>query len=251
VLHLRTLGGLWLEADDRTVLSDLGGRSLGVLAVAAVAGPGGVTREQLLGILWPEVDEERGRHNLSQLLYNLKRQLATEVIVAGAKSGTLRISSALMSSDLEAFRAAVSTRDWATATRCYAGPFLAGFYLEDAPEFERWVEETRSGLRHDGERAIEARAEAAQRQGEAAEARDCWRRLTELDPLNSRFAYGYVLALAMSGDRGGAVRHGTAHAARLQEELGSAPSSRLSDLLQRLQKGTFVSSPREDVPGLN
>ncbi len=245
MLHLRTFGGLWLEREDRSVNPDLAGRSLAILAVATHAGPGGISREQVLGILWPEVDEERGRHNLSQLLYNLKRQLVDEVIVAGTKSGTLRINPALITSDLDEFRSAVTARDWGTASRCYMGPFLAGFYLEEAPEFERWVEEARGTLRHDGERALEARAEAAQRAGEAAESRDCWRRLTELDPLNSRFAYGYVLALAMSGDRGGAVRHGTAHAAKLQEELGSAPPSRLTDLLQRLQRGTFVSTQRE------
>jgi DNA-binding SARP family transcriptional activator len=234
-----------VEQDDSTVNADLAGRSLAILAVTAHGGPGGVSREQVLGILWPEVDEERGRHNLSQLLYNLKRQLTDEVIVAGVKSGTLRINTSLLTSDLEDFRTAVTARDWASAARCYTGPFLSGFYLEEAPEFERWVEDARGTLRHDGERALEARAEATQRAGEAAESRDCWRRLTELDPLNSRFAYGYVLALAMSGDRGGAVRYGTAHAAKLKEELGSAPPSRLTDLLTRLQRGTFVSTQAE------
>ncbi len=86
------------------------------------------------------------------------------------------------------------------------------------------------------------------RSGEASEARATWGRLAELDPLNSRFAYQYVLALAKSGDRGGAVRHCLAHTATLKAELGSAPPTRLNELLERLQRGTFVSTQREEPP---
>ena len=65
MLTLTTFGGLALGASGR----ELGGaagqrRPLAVLAILAVAGDGGVSREKLVGILWPDADPERARRRL-------------------------------------------------------------------------------------------------------------------------------------------------------------------------------------------
>jgi DNA-binding SARP family transcriptional activator len=242
MFQLRMLGGLWLERDDRTI-AEVRGRALGLLGVIAAAAGRRATRDQILGVLWPEVDQERGSHSLSQTLYSLRRQLGTEPTVA--EGAMLRLDDSKVVTDLTEFERAVAASDWAAAARLYRGPFLAGFYLEGAPDFERWATEVRERLARDGERAIEQYAERCDRGGEASEARTAWSRLAELDPLNSRYGYQYILALAKSGDRGGAVRHGLAHVARLKAELNSAPPTRLAELLERLQRGTFVSTQRE------
>jgi DNA-binding SARP family transcriptional activator len=84
VLRLRTFGGLSLESDH----GPLGGaatqrRRLSVLAILAEAGPRGLTRDKLIGLLWPEVDESRARSALSQALYALKRDTGEDHLVAG------------------------------------------------------------------------------------------------------------------------------------------------------------------------
>lgn len=240
MLQLHTLGGLWLDRGDGVPIGDVRGRWLGLLAVVAAAGNQGVTRDQVLAVLCPELDTSRGGHNLSQMLYALRRHVGQELI--SAEGQTLRLDRSQITADLIGFAEALGAARWSDAARIYRGPFLDGFHLDDAAEFERWTADTRDRLAADGERALEHHAEQAEKRGESAEARATWRRLVELDPLNSRFAYQLVLALAASGDRGGAVRLGLIHAARLKEELGSAPPTRLSELMTRLQQGTFVSS---------
>lgn len=245
MLRLNTLGGLWLEQHDATVV-DLRARWLALLAVVGSGRGPGVTRDQVLGVLWPELDTARGSHNLSQVLYALRRQLGMETIAGDTQ--TLRLDPERITTDLVDFDAAIGSSRWADVARIYRGPFLAGFHLDDAPEFEPWADRWRTRLAREAESALEHHAEAAAQSGFAAEARGCWRRLTESDPFNSRFAFQYMMAVAASGDRGGAVRHGLAHVALLKDELGSAPPTRLVELLQRLQQGTFVSAQQVDLP---
>ncbi len=245
MFNLKTLGGLRLERQDGSV-AEVRGRWLALLAVIGAGEERGVSRDQVLGVLWPELDQGRGSHNLSQVLYSLRRLVGEELAVAAGQ--VLRLDGSKVSTDLALLQVAVRDRNWADVSRLYRGPFLAGFYLEDAPEFERWSEGVRGGLARDAEHAIEQYAEQCDRSGDAGEGRATWRRLADLDPLNSRFAYQYILALAKSGDRGGAVRHGLAHTTLLKEELGSAPPSRMLELMERLQRGTFVSTQREEIP---
>jgi len=91
LLRLKTFGGLSLENEH----GPLGGaaaqrRRLGVLAVLATAGARGVTRDKLIGLLWPEVDEARARSALSQALYALRRDTGEAELVSGYDRLTLR-----------------------------------------------------------------------------------------------------------------------------------------------------------------
>ena len=77
MLRLRTFGGLWIEGAGGVEPPSPAPapRRLALLAVLAAAGPRGASRERLLGILWPDGEEERGRHALVQTVYSLRRDL--------------------------------------------------------------------------------------------------------------------------------------------------------------------------------
>ena len=182
-------------------------RSLALLAVCAAAGPKGVSRDRILGVLWPESHPERARHALSQTLYNLKRDLGAEPLLS---SPDLRVDPTLVSSDVADFREAFGAKRWADATMQYAGPFLDGFYLADAPEFERWAEAERASLEADAKRAMEAAAAGSAGAGEQGRAVELLQRLTQIDAGNSTYAARYMEALAAHGDRAGAVAGGEA-----------------------------------------
>ena len=86
MLRLKTFGGLSLEGD----LGPLAGaaaqrRRLCVLAILAASGAGGVTRDKLIGLLWPDVDEARARAALSQALYALKRDAGEDQLDPGLR----------------------------------------------------------------------------------------------------------------------------------------------------------------------
>src|SRR5688500_4866714 len=67
VLHLRTFGGLSLLRGDELVTGvAVQRRRLAVLAVLAVAGDAGTSRDRLLMLFWSEAGEDRGRPALGR-----------------------------------------------------------------------------------------------------------------------------------------------------------------------------------------
>lgn len=247
-LRLRTFGGLWVEGTSGSDTPLPPPRRLALLALLAVAGPRGMSRERLLGILWPDRDEERGRHALAQTVYSLRADLRNDAAVAGGAE--LRLEPGEITSDVGDFAAALSAGDHEAAVRLYTGPFLDGFYLSDAPEFERWVEAERARLAGSVVRMLEQLAESSEKAGRRDEAMNRWRRLCELEPFRSRYAAAYMNALAATGDKAGALAHARAHAAVLQRELDSAPEPEVTRLVERLRADATTAGPgRDAAPG--
>ncbi len=234
MLRLRTFGGLWIE--NATVGAEAGARPrrLAVLAILAAAGPKGLTRERLLGILWPDSEPDRARHALSQTLYNLRRDVGADVVLATAQE--LRLDGALLTSDLAECRAAIRAENWALVAELYEGRFLEGFSLADADEFERWVDEERGAIAGEAARAFEVGAKAATSRGDPVAAVLLWRRLTGIDPLSGRFAAGYIQALIATGERAGAMAHAKTYQATLRRELDAEPDPAVLRLVEQLRE---------------
>ena len=208
-------------------------RRLGLLAILAVGRERGVQRERVLSILWAETPERKARHILAQLLYAQKLDLEMGALFLGSK--TLRLNSEVIETDVGEFEDALDAGDPARAVAAYHGPFLDGFHLGDAEEFERWqsAERTRLAARHLS--ALEELARRADRAGDLPGALTWWGRLAAHDPHNTRVALGLVSALARSGDRAGALRHAALHEQVLQEEIGIAPDPVFAELVARLR----------------
>jgi DNA-binding SARP family transcriptional activator len=231
MLTLRTFGGLSVAGSGTSGGVAPQRRQLALLAL--LAGARGVSRDKLLAYLWPESDAERSRHALNQALYALRRDLGADaVLTAGAE---LRLNPAAITADVAELEAALECGDGARAAALYAGPFLDGFFLEDAPEFERWVDAERARLAHRASAAMESLATAAAARGDHHAAAGWWRRLADADPLNSRLALLLIRSLAASGDRAGALRHATSHAALLREELDVPPDPQITAIARRLR----------------
>src|SRR2546427_8211773 len=223
MLALRTFGGLTMEADGAPWTGAAVQRKpLALLAFVAAAGKQGLSRDKLVAYLWPEVDAAHARHLLKQTCYALRRDLhAPDLLVGRAQ---LRLNAAAISSDVPMFEDALERRDPAGAVALYRGPFLDGFYVDGAGEFERWVESERERLATRAGEALEALATKAASAGDLRECVSWWRRLGELDPLSSRAALGLMQALAAAGERPEALRHGLAHGALVRQELAAEPA---------------------------
>jgi DNA-binding SARP family transcriptional activator len=233
MLLLRTLGGLSLSRGDENLTGAVTQRRrLAILALLAVAREGGMSRDKLQAYLWPETDAARARHVLNQLLYAQRRQVAVEGLFLGRK--TLRLNPAVIGTDLSPFEAALERGDLEGGVGLYTGPFLDGFFLKDAPEFERWVDDQRTRLARRYREALAALAGRRTAHGDHAGAAAWWRRAAEDDPFDSAAALGLVASLAAVGDRSGALREGRRHEQRIRADLGIAPDPRLADLLSQL-----------------
>lgn len=235
MLRLTTFGGLRLARDRETLTgAATQRRRLAILAVLGVAGERGVTRDKLQALLWPESDTERARHVLNQLLYAQRQYFEEERLFLGKK--TLRLNPEVIWTDVAAFNTAIQKASLEQAILYYQGPFLDGFFLSDAPGFEEWVETERERLKRSFRDALSARARDLDQRGEWSSAADSWRRVAELDPLDSQVARKLVEATAASGDRAGAIRYARRHGELLRAELGLALDADFRNLIQRLEE---------------
>jgi DNA-binding SARP family transcriptional activator len=169
MLYLRALGTPSLEVGGSPARGAGGQRKpLALLSLLAVAGERGLSRDRLVAYLWPEGAADRAGHRLTQLLYSIRRDLRADALFPGTTD--LRLNPELLDCDIARFADALAHGDYVAAVAVYGGPFLDGFFLDDAPEFERWVEVERTRLARRQAESLEALALAAERAGDASAA---------------------------------------------------------------------------------
>ena len=240
MLRIKCLGQLSVVRDDGLPLAGAASqpRRLAIIALLARAGDRGISREKVIGYLWPDSEEERARRLLSQAVYMLRRDLGSEDAIVGVRD--LRLGTDFVSSDVSEFQAALDAKAYEAAANLYAGPFLDGFHLPGAEEFERWVDEERRSLEHDGDVAFEKCATSAEARADNAAAVLWWRRIAARDPINARVALRLMRALAAAGDRNGAIRHAAIHQALVHEQLDLPADSDVVRLADELRAGAHV-----------
>jgi DNA-binding SARP family transcriptional activator len=233
MLRLQTFGGVSLYRGDENLTGAVTQRRrLAILVLLAASGAPGLSRDKLQAFLWPESDADSARHVLNQLLYAQRRQVGDESLFLGRK--TIRLNPAVISCDVDEFERAIETQQLETAARLYRGPFLDGFFLKDAPEFERWAEAQRARL---ARRAVDAFCSLARRTPEAGDPRgaaEWWRRAVEVDPFDVHPVLGLVQCLAVGGDRAGALLAARRYEELLQRDLGVLPDAAFREAVARI-----------------
>ena len=243
MLRLSTFGGLVLHQDGQLHTGPAAQRRrLALLAVIASAGRRGVGRERLLALLWPGSEAEAARHSLYQAFHAVRRSLGGDDVFLG--TATLQLNPERITSDIGEFLDAVEEGAHERAVRLYRGPFLDGFRLDQAPEYDEW---------QDGERVRHARefagaleqlaAAAASRQDHAAAAR-WWRRLAAAEPVSTTAAVGLIESLVAAGDRVGALQFAGVHTALVRQHLETEPDPAVESWLVRLRSGELPASAR-------
>jgi DNA-binding SARP family transcriptional activator/TolB-like protein len=228
---LQLLGGASLDGPGGPVAGRAALRQrVAMLALLAVEHPRPLSRDRLLAYLWPDSGNGEARQLLRESLYILRSALGDDSVLSTGDD--LRLNPARLTCDLWEFDAALARDAPEAAVALYHGPFLNGFHLADAEEFERWVETERSRL---ARRYGQGLQQLASRSGDPLRAVEWWARLADEDPYNSRIVLGYMQALEAAGDRAGALRHAAAHSELLRTELDAAPEAEVVALAERLR----------------
>lgn len=245
MVRLRTLGGL---AVDPAVLNYAAAhrRPLALLALLAVAGERGMTRDKLVAFLWPESDDERARNSLSKALSSLRHELAAEHLVLG--STELRLNPACITSDVQEFVRLLDDGEAKRAIALYAGPFLDGVFIRGAPEFDRWADQERTRLHRLRADALESLAAKATSIGDHDGAVRWWQMRSDADPLDARVTRSLMEALVAARDSAGAIRHFRAHEELLRKELEVAPEPALAAFARGLCAGNAVRAATTAPP---
>jgi DNA-binding SARP family transcriptional activator len=243
VLRLTVLGGLGLTTDGVPYIGPAAQRRrLLLLAVLAVAGRRGMSRDKLLGFLWPDADGEPARQALYQALHVMRRAFGQNAIVGGTTA--LTMSPDVVMSDVMDFTDAIAARAYERAVDAYGGPFLDGLTFEGAAEFDRWVSAERSRLARDYVTALEQMAAAAAQRRDMAGAVRWRRRLAAEEPLSTAAAIGLIESLVAMGDRGGALQAAMVHESLVKAELETEADESIRSWVARLRAGRPEPSVR-------
>lgn len=221
--EFRLFGGATLIAPDGELASGAAAqpRRLAVLAILADAWPSAVTRDRIVGLIWPDNDDAGARRLLTQAIYVLRREMGEFTRSSGR--GDLALDADALRVDLVEFRRALANGELERAATLYRGPVLDGFYLKDVGGFERWAESLRDNTLRQFQGAVEKIAGRYAAEGNSREAARWGERLLEAAPFDANAVVQLMELWERAGDRGAAARTAAAYERRMREELDLPP----------------------------
>jgi DNA-binding SARP family transcriptional activator len=167
-IQFRTLGTLDLRGPDGRELHSLLAqpKRVALLAYLCIAQPLGYhRRDTLLGLFWPDSDQEHARTSLRKSLHVLRRALGEDAVLSRGDE-EVSVDATRVVCDVASFNQRVRDKHFQEALELYQGDLLPGFFVDDAPEFEHWLQSERRRLCEVGARAGYAAAEQLAERGD-------------------------------------------------------------------------------------
>jgi DNA-binding SARP family transcriptional activator/Tol biopolymer transport system component len=237
VIEFRTLGTLDIRRSDGSELHSLLAqpKRVALLAYLCLASPRGFhRRDTLVGLFWPDADQTHARNSLRNALHVLRHALG-ESSIRSRGDEELGIDFDSIWCDAVAFEERIASGAVASALELYRGDLLPGFFLDDVPALERWLEGERARLRARATHAASAAAEQCERERNLIGAVNWARRAVELGNTDEPAVRHLVELLDRTGDRAGALQAYEDFARRLAVEFDAEPSATTRALVERLR----------------
>lgn len=221
-----------------------------LLAYLCLATPRGFQRrDTLLALFWPESDEAHARAALRKALHILRRAIGEELIVSRGDD-EVAVDFDRISCDVVAFDDYVSRGRVSEALALYRGDLLPGFFLNDAPGFEQWLERERSRLRGVASRAADRLTSQLESDGRLGDAVAAARTAASIAPTDERVFRRLLQLLSRVGDRTGAITAYEEFVRRAAESADVEPSIETRNLVADIRAGRGPSaspSPSDDL----
>src|SRR5438105_300918 len=234
-LSVRVLGPARVTVDGAAAPPELLWRKhLALLVYLARSPRKSRTREHLVGLLWSDRDEKQARHSLSEALRVLRQVLGDAALQADVDQ--VRLATDGVTLDCDRFAALAQRGEWDAAAALVEGEFLEGLALPGANQFETWLGTERALWRAQGLEALIQCAEAQLARGDTAAAARAALGAVGLDATSEPAARAAMRALALAGDRAGALRVAEGLARALGDALDAAPSPELAHLVERIRE---------------
>jgi predicted ATPase/DNA-binding SARP family transcriptional activator len=268
-LSLAFLGAYEVQLDGAPVTGFESDKVRALLAYLAVeARP--QRRAALTGLLWPEMPEASARHNLSQVLFNLRQVIddrhvhppflliSRETIQFNPASGaTVDVATfTRLLADCDAHdhdrpdRCDQCAPHLQQAVDLYRGDFLHHFFLEDSAAFEEWTLVQREQLHRRALTALATLAAYYEHHANAASAVRAYERQLQLDPWREAAHQGLMRVWAGQGERSAALAQYEICRRVLADELAVEPSAETQALYEQIRTGDlqFALSDVQDQP---
>jgi predicted ATPase/DNA-binding SARP family transcriptional activator len=266
-LALKLFGSYRLTLVDIPIEAIVSDKARALLAYLAVENDHPHPREKLVGLFWPEQNEDHARGSLSQALYHLRGTLGDRppIGILPAEAHTLTWEPYLLvtpqeiqlnprsdfETDVAAFTPLMAAckahahppykicedclRQYQEAARLYTGDFLDGFYLPKSMAFEEWATILREQLHLQVMEALEHLVVAFERRDELDQALAYAHRMVLLDELGEAGNQHMLRLLALMGRRGEALAQYASFHHVLAVQMGAEPGMEGKILYQHLR----------------
>lgn len=258
ILQIRLLGAPTIQVRGEAVRPETT-KTLALLAYLAMA-PGPQRREKLAALFWGDKADHRAARNLRRAFWNLRRVLHPggegdcPYLLVDRQEAALDQDSACWL-DVHAFERLIDSPDGLPAVerrqrlqqavQLYRGDFLAGLYLDDAPEFERWMLGQRAYLKDRALRAFQRLSELHAARGEYDQALRALQQFLALAPWREDTHRQVMVMLALRGETEQALRQYETCVRVLSDELDVAPSQETERLYRRIRAGEIEPGPAD------
>jgi len=239
MIEFLTLGTLELRTEDGGELSSLLAKpkQIALLAYLCIAQPRGFhRRDTLIGLFWPNSDEEHARGSLRKSLHVLRRALGDDTIVARGNE-EIAVNFKRIFCDAALFDSILKATRLEEALEIYRGDLLPGFFVDDAREFEDWLQSQRTRLRMAAARAAFTLSDQFEASGNVDAALTWTRRHLELADTDERGVHKLIKLHGKAGDRIGAFHAYDAFARHLADEYQIEPSTDMQSLVEGMRSG--------------
>lgn len=183
------------------------------------------SRDELVNLLWEELDERSAKKNLRNAMYRINKAFGTDILVSPQKSHIMLNDTINIESDLDCFLDPQSPD-----ISAYGGPFLNGFSVPDSENFEEWLQLKRNQYQQRYISRLYEAVEEAERKKLPAE--DMLLRVIETDPYEEKAYRILMQRYVKSGRPGKAVQLYTRLNTLLKKELGVQPEAATTALYQ-------------------
>ena len=250
MLTVRLLGAPAFALNNQSLSHLLTGRTAALLIYLAVTRQP-QPRTLLTDLLWENTAEQQAKTNLRYCLSNLRKVVGDYVVASGE---TITFNQDLPHwVDVRAFTTYMTTAAPTAAPtvepdilqellNLYTGEFLAGFQVEEASVFERWMLAQRRHLHDLHVQGLRLRTQQHLEQGKYAEGLEINHYLLTLEPWREEAHEQRMLLLAHSGQRSAALQQYTRCCQALAEELDVPPMPHTTTLYEQIKSGQWFAA---------
>ena len=260
-LVLQLLGPFRARLDGRVLTGFESNKVRALLAYLAVEADRPHSRDELIGLLWPDRPDATARANLRQSLANLRIAIGdrtSETPFLSATSDSIQINridrwliDVIQFTQLVAVCKTHMHRRLETCHSCaqrlqqavelYRGDFLAQFIQGGSEAFEEWALIQRERLHREALEALNHLTQHFEWRGDFAQALQYARRQLELDPWREEAHRQAMRALALTEQCSAALAQYEACRRVLADELAAKPAEETTALYEQIKAGTVAS----------
>lgn len=246
--HLRVFGAVELRGGQNELIQSVMAqpKRAAVLIYLALASPRYVRRDTLLGVFWPDFDEEHARGALRTTLHWLRSSIGDALVTRG--SDAVGIDTNWLESDALTVKRLLSLHRCEEALDLYRGEALEGLHVAGSPAWDTWLEEQRTFWRQAMAQCARDLCEQCAERGDVPGAIRAAQRGIAIDSTSESLLRRLIELQEANGDVLGALRSYQAFEQRLETDFDLRVSRDTEAVLERIRTAAAPLQPMPPGP---